>query len=462
MKSSFSNDASFVNQLKLVELKINQQQLQEAAQQLNQLVKTSPRDPRLFLLGSRLAEAAGNTSGMLDAARKAYALAPQWPVAGMHLANVLGACGHANEAIAQAATALQNAFSQNTMDVELISNAAALAQRLRNFKQALIWLRGAEEISPADMIIQHQIALTLIDLKDFHAALPILTQLLQSLSNQPRLLLDRVLANIGIGDLQAAHADTTALLALDPGNELYQYYDTLACGKTPNSLPPAVITQLFDNYAPRFDKHLVQQLQYRIPKDVADMVNVWFPNRDGDILDLGCGTGLFGVCLGPIQGVLVGVDLSQGMIRQAAQHNVYDKFHLVDALDALKATPDNLYHVITALDMLNYVGDLSGVMPNAYRILLPGGRFVFTCEAGAEGDPDFALQKSQRYAHQLNYVKELLTNAGFEDVVIEERTLRLEHGQPAKGFLVVASKPVQTKSKVGNRKRSAKGTDAVS
>ena len=103
----------------------------------------------------------------------------------------------------------------------------------------------------------------------------------------------------------------------------------------------------------------------RQPKEVAEMIHLWHPDHRGDVLDLGCGTGSLGMCLGPIEGVLVGVDLSQAMIDRAIPHGVYNRFHRVNVLDALQATPGDLYHVITAIDTLNYVGDLQTVIPNA-------------------------------------------------------------------------------------------------
>ncbi len=462
MNTIFLHTDSFIGQLKSIETQINQGQLQQAAQQLNQLVKIAPRDPRLFLLGSRLAEAAGNPEGVLESARKAYELTPQWPVAGLHLAKVLAGRGEAAEAIALAANALEQAKSQNILDVELITVAAALAQRVARFDQALVWLRDAEKLSPSDMIIQHQLAVTQIALKDFAGARAILSQLLHVLPGQPQLMLDRAKASLGASDYELAKADTDALLVLEPGNQLYQYYGALAHGLTPKTQPDALIAGLFDLYAPRFDKHLARQQQHRVPKEVAEMIHLWHPDHRGDVLDLGCGTGSLGMCLGPIEGVLVGVDLSQAMIDRAIPHGVYNRFHRVNVLDALQATPGDLYHVITAIDTLNYVGDLQTVIPNAHRILVAGGRFVFTCETGAQGSADFALHPSHRYTHQRAYVQRLLTDAGFEELVIEDRELESEAGQPVQGFLVIARKQGVTKTKSGVRKPAVKSRGRAS
>ena len=81
-------------------------------------------------------------------------------------------------------------------------------------------------------------------------------------------------------------------------------------------------------------------LKYKLPREVAHIINERYPDRKLNVLDLGCGTGLLGACLGRIDGALVGVELSKPMIDQAIKHGVYDRFHNVDLLEALEATPN--------------------------------------------------------------------------------------------------------------------------
>ena len=106
MNNPFSHTRQYLAQLKSIEQQINQNQLPEASLQLNLLARTNSHDPRLFLLGSRLAEAARNPDGVLQAARKAHELAPQWPVATIHLAGVLASRGAAEEAMSMAGQAI--------------------------------------------------------------------------------------------------------------------------------------------------------------------------------------------------------------------------------------------------------------------------------------------------------------------------------------------------------------------
>jgi predicted TPR repeat methyltransferase len=128
------------------------------------------------------------------------------------------------------------------------------------------------------------------------------------------------------------------------------------------------------------------------------------------------------------------------MIEQAKRHQVYDKFHNVDLLEALEATPEALYDVIAALDVFIYAGDLSRAVPDALRILRPGGQFIFSCEAALPGEADLVLRPSRRFAHQRSHVEALCREAGFATVSVEELELRYENFEPIGGFLVTATK----------------------
>lgn len=462
MKNPNSQADAFIAQLKNIELQINRNQLQEAAQQLNRLTKTASHDPRLFLLGSRLAQAAQNPDGMLQAARKAHQLAPSWTVATLHLASVLASRDETEEAMALATLAIEQATTQAVLDVEGLTAAATLAQHLGQHPQALAWLRQAEQLNPTDTSIRYKVGLTLSASGDYSGAIEVFTSLLGELPDNRSVLSARLQAALRSKQLTLAIQDGEALVALDPTNAEYAFYLAIARGETPPTQPTSMVSDLFNSSADQFDRQWVVQLQYKLPRDVAQMIQTWHPDRKGDVLDLGCGTGLLGACLGPIEGVLVGVDLSEQMIAQAARHNVYDSFHCVNVLDALQATPADLYHVITALDVLIYVGSLDAVIPNAHRILLPGGRFVFSCEAGADDAADYAVQSTYRYSHQRGYVQRLLAAAGFKDIEMEDRVLRYEAGQPVQGFLVTARKAPVAAKKAPARKRVVKSTPPAS
>ena len=119
---------------------------------------------------------------------------------------------------------------------------------------------------------------------------------------------------------------------------------------------------------------------------------------------------------------------------------MYDRFHTVNLHDALHETPDAIYEVITALDVFIYTGDLKESIPNAHRILLPGGHLIFSCETAPENGPDLVLLDANRYAHKRSHVEALCKAAGFVRVDIEDTVLRTENHAPVQGFVVTAHK----------------------
>jgi len=440
MSSTTLREQEHVKQLQYIERVIGENRLTDAARMLNTLAKTAPQDPRIFLLGSLMAEAANNLDGMLTAAKKAVDLAPGWPVASIRLAGVYSAKGQTSLAVQTAEQAIFEATQDNSLATEYLTRAAAIAVKCQHYPQAALWAEQASAMAPESAQLKHLMAEAQAYNGQYEEAIALYTELLLQEPDNTDFLHDRLLAYINTAQTPLAQQDAERLVALAPDNETFTYYASLLKGETPATQPASVVTSLFDTSAAQFDRHLVGSRQYTLPQDVAQWILDWYPDKKVDVLDLGCGTGLLGASLGPLKGVIVGVDLSTKMIEKAAQRGVYAQFNQVNVLDALQATPENHYDVITALDVLIYVGDLSTVIPNAHRILTPGGRFVFSCEAAPKKVKTFALQATQRFVHQQDHVNKLLKAAGFGQIQMETRALRLEAGEPVQGFVVTAQK----------------------
>jgi predicted TPR repeat methyltransferase len=426
LDTTIPNDP-FSQRLVRISQSIGQGQLREAAQALNQAQKAAPADPRVPLLGVRLAGAAGNLQGAIEAARRALSLAPGWPVAQIELAQLLvrtGDAGQTREALELARQARTAAPDHALLAV----NAVNVAHAASDEALALQWAEEALTHHPGHAGLHLFAGQLLAAQGDDARALPHLRQAHDLASGWAAPLLALLQSARALGDEAAARDWADRALALAPSDEQVRYWHAVAHGQTPATQPAAAVRSAFDHYSAGFDSVLAGTLNYRAPERIAALLREKFPDLRFNLLDLGCGTGFVGACLGRIQGHIIGVDLSEPMIDQAARRGVYSRFHCVNLLDALAETPGDHYEAITCADALVYVGDLAPVIPNALRVLKPGGWLLFTCEAAQadEGDPaaGFVLRASNRYAHRAESVGQQLRAAGVPVIAQKPAAIR--------------------------------------
>ncbi|WP_439634378.1 methyltransferase [Glycocaulis sp.] len=200
------------------------------------------------------------------------------------------------------------------------------------------------------------------------------------------------------------------------------------------SMPPAFVELLFDQYAPDFDSALVERLQYRGPEILMQRLQAAGFRHARNALDLGCGTGLMGEVLRPHCGRLEGVDLSARMLARAKAKGIYDALHKRDI--ARQEASGELYDLIVAADVFAYIGALENVIAWCRNALAPDGMLAFTVEAG-EGDT--VLRDSRRFAHGQDYIAALLAQAGFSGIAIHPCVVRQDRGEDILSYCVVAS-----------------------
>lgn len=217
----------------------------------------------------------------------------------------------------------------------------------------------------------------------------------------------------------------------------------LGVDAVPDQPPGRYVEQLFDDYAHRFDKALTERLQYSVPQRLAALVRAT-GRRFSSAVDLGCGTGLFGVEIRNIAEHLEGYDLSRNMLREAGEKQVYDHLEQAD----LTATPEasglfadgfalNRADLVSAADVLMYLGGLAPFFRIASALAAERAVLAFSVEEGSESVP-YALQPSLRYAHGKTYVEALLNDHGFALQASEHLTIRMDGGKPVPGILFLA------------------------
>ncbi|GIM02756.1 hypothetical protein Vretimale_7601 [Volvox reticuliferus] len=188
-------------------------------------------------------------------------------------------------------------------------------------------------------------------------------------------------------------------LRVQPNHQASKFWIAAITGdvEAMSAAPPDMVAGLFDQYADHFDDHLVNKLQYRTPEALRDQLLSACQDRTASpsgscsgsgiaaaaataatagtrsgtprwrrCVDLGCGTGLMGPLLVPYCDALEGVDLSAGMVDQAAKRGCYNRLAVAELVSFLEAeaahdkaadvgTP---YDLLVAADVFVYIGDL--------------------------------------------------------------------------------------------------------
>jgi predicted TPR repeat methyltransferase len=241
-----------------------------------------------------------------------------------------------------------------------------------------------------------------------------------------------------LGDVDATAQAFRETLAADPADAqgAMARLALIGRGDAPRVLPKAYVARLFDDYAPRFDKHLTKNLGYRAPALIAEALStVASGRRFASALDLGCGTGLMGAELRSLTDHLAGVDLSAAMIAKARERGLYDRLVVGDAAAMLDREAPGISDLIVAADALVYVGDLAPLFAAVARGLAPDGLFAFSVET-CDGD-GFKLEPTMRFAHSRSYVETTAREVGLELLLVRSASTRREAGANAPGLICV-------------------------
>jgi predicted TPR repeat methyltransferase len=307
------------------------------------------------------------------------------------------------------------------------------------------------QISSGNLIVDRRYAYALEALaqEDFQACVELMGQTLEMAPDYTPLwiLLGHALAALGENS-QAIEALQKAL-HLDPSDALgaKMALVRLGVGKTSEALSASFVAGLFDQYADRFEKHLVNDLKYCAPnvlyealKNVCGGLNR--PFSFARALDLGCGTGLMGEGLAPVVDHLEGCDLSAKMVAKARAKNIYNALDVMDMQTFMTGQPPTSVDLIIAADVLVYMGDLAPLLCQCALALQPQGLIAFTLQSYENDMPleGYRLGEDQRFAHTHDYVMRTLQASGLICDQCDPQSTRYDRGQPIAGWCVVAHK----------------------
>jgi predicted TPR repeat methyltransferase len=246
------------------------------------------------------------------------------------------------------------------------------------------------------------------------------------------------IARDGFGLLSAyGHGDAALALgqwrlSRNPEDPVQQYLNDAVARKPIDAVPGAYVETYFDSFAAGFDEKLLGVLNYRVPRDLAALVG-GHRSAFSRMLDLGCGTGLAGEHLARFGTNLTGVDLSAGMLAEAAKRPVYSALTKHEAVGFLKAHPA-CFDLVFAADLLIYFGRIEELIAAVAQATMRSGIFTLSIELAEHRD--FEVRPSGRFAHSESYLVSR-TAPCFEIIQQQATGLRLEAGVPVKGLLVV-------------------------
>jgi predicted TPR repeat methyltransferase len=211
-----------------------------------------------------------------------------------------------------------------------------------------------------------------------------------------------------------------------------------------SDMPKAYVRALFDQYAPKFEAALVDDLGYRGPALLFKAVlaarhAVRKPAFFKRAIDLGCGTGLAAAAFAREVDHFIGVDLSPRMIEKARATGLYAQLEVADMVEGLRGRPDASADLILAADAMVYLSDIALLLREAKRVLAAGGLLAFTVET--HGGDGVILGEGLRYAHGANYVRAAIGDAGLALSQLDALSARNEDNAPVPGLVAVAAKP---------------------
>lgn len=153
------------------------------------------------------------------------------------------------------------------------------------------------------------------------------------------------------------------------------------------SIDPA---EHYDAWAANYDRDLLEEYGYRAHRIAVKALSRLLPDTAARIIDVGCGTGLVGLELAK-HGYdrLEGVDISEGMLAEAAKTGVYRELIHQDA-ETEPAPEQGAYDAVISVGSfgLGHLGPEA--FPKLIALARPGAPLVIFMNAEPYVDQDYA------------------------------------------------------------------------
>ena len=392
--------------------------------------RLAPPDADLHVQLGTVCHGQGEEELAMDFYRQALAVAPDHHRAWYNLGTAELNRGEA----AAAAAAYRQALKQDPDDVDTLYNLALALAELEKLPAAAHIYHRALARAPDDRDILYNLGVLYRRMNRYAEAMRHLVRVIELDPDYAAAHSHLGAMWAQLGEKELAIGSFEKLVALDHQAESARHMLAALREETPAAPAREYVAGLFDQYAGKFEDELMEQLGYRVPFIMAELLRETFGHEmHGQLLDLGCGTGLAGEAFLAHAAGLTGVDLSGGMLEQARQKNIYDALHQEDLLEFCRRDQQRRFDLAVAADVLNYLGDLAPLFQVVGNCLQPGGLLLFSIEEGA--NDGFVLQENGRYAHSPQYIQTLITGHGFTVLNQRQCELRREKGRWVHGGL---------------------------
>jgi len=293
---------------------------------------------------------------------------------------------------------LEQAYIVNQTNLEFIENLSNCYLQLGNIIKATELLEHAVNLNPNKESIQHNLAILYLRASNY----------------------------------SKAEQHFKLALKLNHNNQTAKHMLAALAKQTTNQAPQDYITNLFDQYAWYYNKHLRETLQYKLPEKFRSLYAKHSTTITAqNTLDLGCGTGLCGIYFRDATVNLIGVDLSKNMLLQARSMNSYDLL-IQGNIQKNIIFQDNYFDLIIAADVVPYMGDLENLFSIIKNILK--NKFLFNIEL-TQDDAMFKLQQTGRYAYSKTYIEKLAIKFDLEILECLPEIIRLQNNNPINGMI---------------------------
>ena len=163
------------------------------------------------------------------------------------------------------------------------------------------------------------------------------------------------------------------------------------------------------------------------PEYIQQMISSADFNKNDSVLDVGTGTGVIAHAVSPLVREVVGLDISQDMLKHSnwknnmyfIKRNINDPIFCNNVFD--KVTARMVFHHITK--------NTKGAMDECYRVLKNDGKMILS--EGIPPSPDvkkdyediFKL-KEERLTFLEEDLIDLMKNAGFKNIIVKQYVMR--------------------------------------